>query len=223
MYQNLERLEAANFNNYCRIRYEDLCESSFELVANIISNIDLNVDPDEIEKSYSKNEYRQGLDTPKSWVNADARDSVNTSVLRCLEEESASVVNKLSIEISGVGQGGFTTENVKLLELCRALGYTSLCNYPQETSNETRHLFKEEFQTYKESSKNIKRQSHITLKIEESVLPAPAKISELNDPPLQSLRILQGVTGQVNQPETIAAALRRRGHFSHSCTLPNKH
>ena len=221
-YQNWAGLRAAGLPNYRRVRYEDLVAAPFDTVAKLLEAADVAVDPAEIEKQFQSNAYRQSIAVPAKWSSGGDRSRIHSSKARRLDEGDRNIAGSLTMEV--LDKDGQTPELnlISIAEICAQLGVTPLSQPGAIVTDEMRASFDAYCESYWAETKTAANQQNIRMVLEPPPIPQPAIIRRQDGIEQQTqLRVLQGPTGQANQPETLARALRGLGHYAHSCSVAN--
>lgn len=213
-YQNLAGLEARTAPNYLRIHYEDLIDRPYDTAAEIAEKIGCDEKAAIIEKRFSENTYRYTLSTPKTW-NVQSRADIQPRPLDRNLETSLAPLSKLTVSISHNGQ----TKKTSINELLLILGYESLTQEEHTPDSDLHSWLNESQHEYFQSSSNIWHQRNVKIELtsDRSGFSLHRKESKNH----RRLRVLHGVSGQANQPYTLARALAARGHYADSCSIAN--
>jgi glycosyltransferase involved in cell wall biosynthesis len=218
-YQNWVGLRVATFPNYRLIRYEDLLMSPFQMITGLLQDIGIKTDPATIEQGFLVNKYRHGLDTPGTWTTVGKRETIQQANAENLDESDRALLAALTMEIFEVGEASPQLHRIQVPHLLEQLGYKPP-GVPRIHANDDAHAhFKTILDNYWANCRNVTQQRHISLTLEGKKLGNKVFVYKHDIESFPILRVLQGVTGQANQPQTIASALSDRGHFAHSCTV----
>lgn len=226
-YQNMCGLRAKHYSNYVHMKYEDLVASPYRVAAEVLSRIGITIDQETLRNEHNHNQFRASLPHPSSWSVSNRFDTKSAPQKlgnAGLSVARRSLFNRLSLAWTPDDKSDafpIETRYLSLTEIAHSCGH--ICDLEDDVEADllqAEQLFESEYQDYICNTRNHQRQARARLRFGSepdtgSINFIPKKIKDA----APRLRILQGVSGQANQPNVLATSLRQRGHIADSWSI----